>query len=210
MKVWLQGISPMIWRRLLVPTNCTLRELHGVIQVAMGWDGIHLYHFRLRSRSYGSVELCASSPDIALAALKLRRGARFAYEYDLNIPWRHEVRIEAYPPLEFSKTLPRCMAGSGACPPEDCGGPAGYMAGLEETWSTDAIDDMATLAEILRQVVLEGHHEMLDDEETRYELERALERGKARQLAQGQPFVRRAINTRLRKKEHLVLMHQQW
>ena len=30
----------MAWRRLLVPDTCTLRELHGVIQVAMGWEGI--------------------------------------------------------------------------------------------------------------------------------------------------------------------------
>ena len=35
-KVWLVGISPMVWRRVLVPTTFTLRELHGVIQVAMG------------------------------------------------------------------------------------------------------------------------------------------------------------------------------
>jgi len=35
-KVWLLGISPMVWRRLLVPSTCTLHELHGVIQVAMG------------------------------------------------------------------------------------------------------------------------------------------------------------------------------
>ena len=35
-KVWLVGISPMVWRRILVPARFTLRELHGVIQVAMG------------------------------------------------------------------------------------------------------------------------------------------------------------------------------
>jgi len=35
-KVWLVGISPMVWRRVLVPASFTLRELHGVIQVAMG------------------------------------------------------------------------------------------------------------------------------------------------------------------------------
>jgi len=32
----------MVWRRVLVPSTCTLGELHGVIQVAMGWEGIHL------------------------------------------------------------------------------------------------------------------------------------------------------------------------
>ena len=35
-KVWLLGINPVVWRRLLVPDTCALRELHGVIQVAMG------------------------------------------------------------------------------------------------------------------------------------------------------------------------------
>ncbi|WP_408845058.1 IS1096 element passenger TnpR family protein, partial [Acidiphilium multivorum] len=29
-KVWLHGISPMVWRRVLVPSTLTLRELHGV------------------------------------------------------------------------------------------------------------------------------------------------------------------------------------
>ena len=42
-KVWLTGISPMVWRRILVPTAFTFHELHGVIQVATGWEGIHLY-----------------------------------------------------------------------------------------------------------------------------------------------------------------------
>jgi len=53
-KVWLLGISPMVWRRLQVLDTCTLRELHGVIQVAMGWEGIHLYQFCLRAARYGS------------------------------------------------------------------------------------------------------------------------------------------------------------
>ena len=54
----------MVWRRVLVLDTCTLRELHGVIQVAMRWEGIHLYQFCLRSRRYGSWEVSASSPDV--------------------------------------------------------------------------------------------------------------------------------------------------
>ena len=210
-KVWLLGISPMVWRRVLVPDTCTLRELHGVIQVAMGWEGIHLYQFCLRSRCYGSWEVSASSPDVTLAALKLRRGARFTYEYDLNIPWRHEVRIEenrlgAVP----GKAYPSCVAGDGACPPEDCGGPRGYLAGLDAASSWDALDDLHTMAGILREVVLEDLPEVLNDQETRWRLENAVERSKARERARGRPFVRRGVNAQLRKGEHLVLMHQQW
>jgi len=76
-KVWLLGISPMVWRRLLMPSTCTLRELHGSIQVAMGWEGVHLYQFCLRAARYGSWELSASSPEVTLAAVRLRKGARF-------------------------------------------------------------------------------------------------------------------------------------
>jgi hypothetical protein len=121
-KVWLMGISPMIWRRVLVPASFTLRDLHGVFQVAMGWEGIHLYQFHLRATRYGSLELSAASPDVTLAALRFRKGARFLYEYDLNIPWRHEVRVEDRAPAADMAPPPACTGGSGACPPEDCGG----------------------------------------------------------------------------------------
>ena len=93
---------------MLVPSTCTLRVLHGVIQVAMGWEGIHLYQFCLRAARYGSWELSASSPEVTVAALRLRKGARFIYEYDLNIPWRHEVLIEDQLESEGRTTYPVC------------------------------------------------------------------------------------------------------
>lgn len=127
MKVWLLTISPMVWRRLLVPAGYSLRELHGVIQVAMGWEGIHLYRFYLRATHYGSFELSASSPDVTIDSLQLRKGVRFTYEYDLNVCWRHEIRVEERLELDPHKTYPVCVDGHGACPPEDCGGPVGYL-----------------------------------------------------------------------------------
>jgi hypothetical protein len=209
-KVWLVGISPMIWRRVLVPTPFTLRELHGAIQVVMGWEGLHLYQFRLRAARYGSWELAASSPDVTLAALRFRKGARFLYEYDLNIPWRHEVRIEDRLEPEAGKTYPVCAGGGGACPPEDCGGPADFMTRRDDMLSLDSLDDLGTMAEIIGSVVLEHQPEVLDNEETRWRLERALDRSQARQRAQGQPFTRRTINARLRRGEHRDLMSQQY
>jgi Plasmid pRiA4b ORF-3-like protein len=136
-KVWLIGISPMVWRRVLVPVAMTLGELHGVIQVAMGWEGIHLYQFLLRAARYGSLELSAKSPDVTLATLQLRKGVRFAYEYDLNIPWRHEVRIEGRLQPEPRQTYPICVAGDGFCPPEECGGPEAFMAHRDDILSLE-------------------------------------------------------------------------
>ena len=209
-KVWLTGISPMVWRRVLVPSSFTLRELHGVIQIAMGWEGIHLYDFQLRAAHYGSWEV-AASPDVTLAALRFRKGARFTYEYDLNIPWRHEVRIEDRLPPEVRKTYPVCTGGGGACPPEDCGGPESFMARRDDRFSFDALEDLDTMVEVLQQVALkDGSEPLARDQETRWLLEDALERAKAREEAEDRPFSRRDVNASLRDGEHHTLMHQQW
>jgi Plasmid pRiA4b ORF-3-like protein len=44
LKIRLLEVSPMIWRRVLVLASYTLEELHGVIQVSMGWQSLHLYY----------------------------------------------------------------------------------------------------------------------------------------------------------------------
>ena len=118
---------------------------------------------------------------MTLAALRLRKAARFIYEYDLNIPWQHEVRIENQLGPEAGKTYPVCTGGGGACPPEDCGGPAGFMAGRNGVLSLDALEDLDIMAEIIGQVVLERRTELLEDEDTRWRLEKAVERSKARE-----------------------------
>lgn len=209
-KVWRLGVSPMVWRRVLVPASATLRELHGIFQVAMGWESIHLYQFCLRAARYGSWEVAARSPDVTLAALRFRKGARFIYEYDLNIPWRHEVRIEDRLEPEAGKAYPACIGGDGACPPEDCSGPAGFMARRDDLLSLDSLEDIDTMAEIIGQVAMERRPEVLDDDDTKWRLERAIERSRARERAQGRPFSRRAVNGRLRRGEHCDLMHQQY
>jgi hypothetical protein len=49
-KVTLKGIRPPIWRRLLIPADCTMDALHCAIQIAMGWMDGHLYAFRTKNR----------------------------------------------------------------------------------------------------------------------------------------------------------------
>ncbi len=52
-KVTLLGTTPPIWRRLLVPADMTLEQLHSVLQEAMGWDDSHLHDFRIGERRFG-------------------------------------------------------------------------------------------------------------------------------------------------------------
>ena len=42
-RVVLLGISPMIWRRLLVRSDSTIADLHDTLQIAFGWSGDHLH-----------------------------------------------------------------------------------------------------------------------------------------------------------------------
>lgn len=132
LKMRLLGISPMIWRRVLVPVSLTIQELHGVIQAAMGWEGLHLYEVRLRAARYGSPELCTDSADVPLESFRFRRHAKLTYIYDMGAWWEHKLRIEDRLEAETSKRYPLCLDEQGACPPEDCGGPEGYRARRDE------------------------------------------------------------------------------
>ncbi|TVQ69826.1 MAG: plasmid pRiA4b ORF-3 family protein, partial [Oceanospirillales bacterium] len=41
----LEKSSPSIWRKLLVPSNLSLDQLHLIIQVTMGWQNCHYHVF---------------------------------------------------------------------------------------------------------------------------------------------------------------------
>src|SRR3990172_5938761 len=49
LKITLRYIQPPIWRRVLVPDNFLLGDLHYVIYSALGWGGFHMHCFRFGS-----------------------------------------------------------------------------------------------------------------------------------------------------------------
>ena len=44
-KVRLKDVNPMIWRRFMIQSDKTLKDLHYVIQMLMGWTDYHLNEF---------------------------------------------------------------------------------------------------------------------------------------------------------------------
>ena len=42
------GVSPLVWRRLLVASETSLVELHEILQIAFDWSGQHLHRFLIR------------------------------------------------------------------------------------------------------------------------------------------------------------------
>jgi hypothetical protein len=121
LKVWLQGISPMVWRRLLVRSDSTIADLHYTIQIAMGWSDVHLNRFHIHGQDFGVYHdggICFSdNPEkVLLSAFGFRTRERFFYEYDFGDEWLHEVRIEKRLPLDPKLTYSVCIDGKHAAP----------------------------------------------------------------------------------------------
>ena len=210
LKVRLLGISPMIWRRVLVPASTSLRELHGVLQVAMGWESLHLYAFDIYAVQYGSFELMMASPKVLLAQFAFRKNDNFSYTYDMGDDWVHEVRVEEIMAVDPKKPYPRCTGGAGACPPEECGGPRGFLARRDEANGYDAWQDMHQMLSLLSEATKPDAgddviHSFLDDD-VRMTMDRVL----ARQAYLTTKFSRKDVNQAFRDGRHLELMHQQW
>ena len=51
-QISLKGFRPKIWRRILVPLDILLPDLHKIIQTVMGWTNSHLHQFIKNSKFY--------------------------------------------------------------------------------------------------------------------------------------------------------------
>ena len=135
-KVVLVESDPPVWRRLEIPADASLEELHGLIQIAMGWDNDHPFAFYLRPpgsrskrfRTWGELDPKSEAP---LETVLVKRSDELIYEYDFGDSWIHGIKVEKRLSSSELVAVPRCTAGEGSCPPEDCGGIGGYGYLLE-------------------------------------------------------------------------------
>lgn len=135
LRITLMDVEPPVWRRLLVPQDVNLPRLHAILQVTMGWTNSHLHQFKI-----GDVRFGEPDPDfdplpqpidyrgIRLNQIAPQQGSTCVYEYDFGDGWEHLIEIEDELPVASVRVpLPHCVDGERACPPEDCGGAAGYV-----------------------------------------------------------------------------------
>ena len=159
LRVVVRGVSPLIWRRLLVPADTTIAGLHAVLQTAFGWTGTHLHRFVVHGREYGTAYPGGPSfrddpRKVRLGDLGLRTTERFTYHKDFTAGWCHDLRVEQVLGAEPGRALPVCTGGRRAGPPEDCGG---VQAFLENTQPHHVLAAAIRAAEILGM--------LLDDED---------------------------------------------
>jgi Plasmid pRiA4b ORF-3-like protein len=77
LRIVLRGVSPLIWRRMLVHGATTLAHLHTLLQILCAWSDEHLHRFHIHGREYGSSG--APTCGVRLRDFCLHRGERFRY-----------------------------------------------------------------------------------------------------------------------------------
>ena len=134
LRIELQQIKPLIWRRILVPETITLPKLHSILQWTMGWTNSHLHEYQIGRRRYGMLDDEGFDDDPPLDERRVRLKPlledglrRFTYLYDFGDGWEHDVIVEDLVLPKSGAPLVVCTAGENACPPEDVGGPHGYF-----------------------------------------------------------------------------------
>lgn len=139
--ITLKEVEAPVWRRVLVPSDMRLDELHLVLNEAMGWTNSHLHQFVFGKRTFADPDFDEGSDFEDERGVSLDElagvGDRFVYEYDFGDDWMHEVKVEKKLPFDVRFIYPVVIGGARACPPEDCGGALGYERLLEALLNDD-------------------------------------------------------------------------
>ena len=152
----------------------------------MGWENYHLYDFEVGGERYTDPRGMADLDMGDASRVKLSRVAPEGEgEVPLHLRLRRQLAArgagrEGLPPEE-GQTYPVCIAGKRACPPEDVGGPWGYMEFAEairdpeheqheeflewrgefdpEAFDPDAVNERIRAAAVANDPTRRGHHD---------------------------------------------------
>nr|WP_205834915.1 plasmid pRiA4b ORF-3 family protein [Arthrobacter sp. SF27] len=145
-RVRLVGTEPEIWRLLEIRGSVQLAQVHRILQVAFGWEDVHLHRFTdsdpfapLRPADgalpeplqWLPAEWCEEPTDrpeehCSLEQLLARGSGKAFYEYDFGDSWLHGLELLSRRPAEPGTPPARLTDGARRGPLEDCGGFPGY------------------------------------------------------------------------------------
>jgi len=145
LRLRIKGISPMIWRRLLIHRDSSIADLHFYIQISFGWSDTYLNQFIIYGKPYGvyhdgGIGFNDNPRHVYLKNFQFRIKEKFTYEYNFFDHWEHEIRVEQQLPVDSKKIYPCCIGGSRLAPIENCGGPNAFMA-LADYYTTWRIEE---------------------------------------------------------------------
>jgi hypothetical protein len=137
-RIELLDTDPPIWREVEAPTSITLKVLHDIVQITMGWLDQHLWEFTIDKKGYGPPmdEHWGAAPTTDAIKVRLRdvlkpRKTTIDYLYDFGDNWHHRITVTKVRPGLPDVSYPHYVDGEWGCPPEDCGGIPGYYNMLD-------------------------------------------------------------------------------
>ncbi|MDR0642215.1 MAG: plasmid pRiA4b ORF-3 family protein [Treponema sp.] len=125
-----------VWRRITMPENFRLADLHTAVQSVFNWTNQLAYRFSIDKPARGIEKAGALEKNLLIGELSGEGIGEMIYEYGPN--WTVKVIILPRYDGGDEETL-RCVAGEGAAPPEMMEGPLRFrksVAALD--WGADA------------------------------------------------------------------------
>jgi hypothetical protein len=147
--VELLGVAPRVWRRVRVPDDVSLADLHHVIQIVMQWHDRHLHVFEIGDREYGpppgeeleDPQWAGHDGDITVAEAWAQAKDTIEYVYDFGNEWRARI-TEAADASQRGPAVVACLAGEGAAPSDAGGKPIPFdLAAVNMRLRTDAAEE---------------------------------------------------------------------
>jgi hypothetical protein len=128
LKISTKDIKPSIWRTILVPSNITFLDLHGIIMELFGFEDYHLFGFE---NSVFGIPI-SDGTDGTKNASKIKISECFTkidklnYTYDFGDDWNFSISLQKVLAHDKNALYPQCIKSKCGMLIEDCGGSYAY------------------------------------------------------------------------------------
>lgn len=142
LKLTIEESNPVIWRKILIPEDYLVDDLHCAIQIMFDWSDQYLYEFRIKGKRYAF----DNKPDTlesymySLEELSLKKNNSFTYVYDFDDNWKIKILVEDILSLPENEKLPVYLDGENPAPPENIGGIYFYNEIFEKISKNEEVD----------------------------------------------------------------------
>ncbi|MCL2764708.1 MAG: plasmid pRiA4b ORF-3 family protein [Treponema sp.] len=131
-----------VWRRVIISQECTMEEMHRIIQVSMNWKNDLRFRFYTETPEGGKEYL---HDKIMLGDIDFHGKKEIIYEYGPK--WNVKVIImSSYQPAK--NEVRRFVAGDGAAPPEQVDGPRHFRRLLGYLEAGSSVDRQSAQHEL--------------------------------------------------------------
>jgi Plasmid pRiA4b ORF-3-like protein/SEC-C motif len=162
LKISFEDITPLIWRRFILPAGATFNRLHETIQNVTNFQSsLSPYHSfgveiddyfitnnesilnEYKGKKYAGKMV--KQPTRIKIDSYIEKHGHFIYNYDFGDDWRILVTLEETVE-DYYFGYPTLLDGEGTAPPEDVGGPPGYEEFLKVYQDPTHSDYLTTYA----------------------------------------------------------------